>query len=481
MEFKAGNKSNPGAFISQRARNGGLMETRDGDDGNTQTLEPEVHKAVLAEVKKLGDNTKEISERLNQTVTELRKQIKDGETQLDAGTQEKVAKMAEDVLTKQEALESKATERMDSLELLVKKISRGGVSLTGDDAEEQFKQARDYRTQLLAAQKTLKPEGVLDADVNVEDYGQFIRAFKRHLRVNEKWITPDEQKYLSVGIDPDGGIVVPPYMSSQIVEKIFETDPIRQLANIQPIGSDMFEQLVDIGEAETTWENELVATDETDTPQFKKRTIPVFIQSARPRATQKLLEDAAINMEAWIANKVAARFARAEGAAFVTGTGINQPRGFLTYSAGSAWAQIEQVGSGDSIVTADGLITLYYYLLEEYAARCAWIMNRMTVLEVMLLKDKNDQYLWRPGLQEGQPSVLLGRPIRMATTMPVSAANALPIALADWQEAYTIVDRLGISVQRDPYTVKPFVEFYTRRRVGGDVMNFQAIKLQKNA
>jgi HK97 family phage major capsid protein len=132
-------------------------------------------------------------------------------------------------------------------------------------------------------------------------------------------------------------------------------------------------------------------------------------------------------------------------------------------------------------LTADGLIDVKFSLVEDYLTRGTWLANRLTVADIMQLKDGNGQYLWRAGLEPSQPSVLLGLPIRMSTTMPVVAANALSIALAEWSEAYMIVDRLGISVQRDPYTAKPMVEFYTRKRVGGDVINYEAIIIGKVA
>jgi HK97 family phage major capsid protein len=267
-------------------------------------------------------------------------------------------------------------------------------------------------------------------------------------------------------------------MSARIVEKIFQGDPFRQLCNVETIGTDALELTEDLDEAGDGWEGETVVGAETTTPQLKKKRIQVFNQYARPRATQKLLEDSSINIEQWLANKVGQKMLRTEGAAFVTGDGVARPRGFLTYANGTAYGQVEQVALGAAAtVTTDGLIDLEFSLMEEYLMRATWAMNRLTVASIMKLKDGDGQYIWRPGILAGQPSTLLGLPMRMSTTMPVVAANALSIAIADWNEFYTIVDRLGITVQRDPYTVKPFVEFYTRRRVGGDVVNYQAGKI----
>ena len=201
---------------------------------------------------------------------------------------------------------------------------------------------------------------------------------------------------------------------------------------------------------------------------------------AKPRATQQLLEDSAINIEQYIANKVAEKMGRYESAAFVTGDGVGKPRGFLTYDTGTDYGQIEQIDMGAAaVLTADGFIKIKYSLVEDYLNRGTWLMNRTTVRDAMLLKDGNGNYIWKPSIAVDAPSTILSLAVRMATSMPAVAANALSIVLADFNEAYTIVDRLGVTVQRDPYTVKPFVEFYTRKRVGGDVVNFQAMKIGK--
>jgi HK97 family phage major capsid protein len=197
-------------------------------------------------------------------------------------------------------------------------------------------------------------------------------------------------------------------------------------------------------------------------------------------ATQKLLEDSSINIENWIATKTGERFGRLEGAAFITGDGIGKPRGILTYANGTAWGQIEQVNMGAAAaLTADGFIDVKYRLREYYIERAsAWLMNRTTVAAAMKLKDGAGDYIWKPSLIASDPiSSILGIPVRMSTTMPAVAANALSVALGDWRSAYMIVDRLGITVQRDPYTSKPFVEFYIRKRCGADVLNFDALKI----
>lgn len=251
---------------------------------------------------------------------------------------------------------------------------------------------------------------------------------------------------------------------------------------METISSDTLDLLEDKDEAASGWTTETGAVSDTTTPQVGKRSIPVFEMYAQPKATQKLVDDAAIDIENWIAEKVADVFSRKENTAFISGNGVSQPRGLLTYAAGTGWGQIEQVNSGTSAaVTADGLIKVYYALKEDHATRATFLMNRSLVQAVRLLKDSTNQYIWQPGLAAGAPDTLMGVPVRMAADMPVAASGSLSVAVGDFKSAYLVVDRIGIRILRDPFTDKPFVKFYTTKRVGGDVVNFDAIKLLKLA
>jgi HK97 family phage major capsid protein len=454
-------------------------EFKDDPGGNpNSTREPETHAAVVEEIKRLGANTKEITDGLQRNLVELRKEFDKGKKDMDELTQNKISKLQEDIMTRQEALQKSVNERSDQLETLYRKLARGG-SQPGMDEREEFKNALMFHTEALSVRKALPKTGVPRDKVDMDAYRQYVDTFHKHLRVDERTdLSADEKRYLSVGIDPDGGILVPPEMSARIINFVREYDPIRQLATVERIGTDTLEIMEDLDEAGAGWEHELTAIAETSTPQWKKISIPVHGMAARPRATQKLLDDANTNVEAWLARKVADKFARLEGAAFVTGDGVGKPRGFLTYSNGTTFGTIEQVTAGDSVLNASQLIALFYTLLEPYRTRATFLMNRLSVMAIMQFKDTTNRPLWLPSLQQGQPSLFLGTPVREGTTMPIVASGALPIALGDMSQAYTVVDRAGISIQRDPYTVKPFVEFYTRRRVGGDVVNFQALKLQ---
>jgi HK97 family phage major capsid protein len=259
---------------------------------------------------------------------------------------------------------------------------------------------------------------------------------------------------------------------------------MRAYASIQVISSDALEGLYDLDEADSGWVGETSARTTTDTPQIGKWRIPVHELYANPKATQKLLDDASINMEAWLAAKVAEKFARDESTAFVSGNGINKPRGFLSYAAGTTIpGTIERIKTGTSSAFAadpnglDKLLDALYSLKAPYRANATWFMPRLVTALARKLQDSDGQFQWQPSSQAGQPATLLGYPVAAFEDFEALAANSLSMAVADMREAYQIVDRIGIRTLRDPYSAKPYVEFYTTKRVGGDVINFEAIKL----
>ncbi len=445
--------------------------------------ENEVVLEVQKAIKEFGATSKQNYDDLRVAHEEL-KGIVEAQNLDDPITKDHLAKLGDDITTRQDEMD-KATaaqvKRMDDIETAMKRTGPSGPEQK--DMDRLIKEAREFYVHCNASGDGVKYQQMKSHEVNMEEYQEYCKAFPDYLRVDEKGLTPEGAKSLQVGIDADGGYTVTPEMSNRIVTRVFESDPIRQLAGIMSISTGALEMLEDVDEADAEWEGERIATDETGTPKWKKKRIPVNIMSARPRATQTLLDDSGVNIESWLSNKVSDKFARTEGAAFVTGDGLGKPTGFGTYAdwttAGTfEYGKIERQNMGHATeFTTDGLIDVKYRMTEQYLDRGTWLTNRLNVRDIMKLKDGDGQYIWRAGLEAGAPSILLGLPIRMATTVATAGAGALAIYLADWKEAYLIVDRQGISVQRDPYTVKPFIEFYTRKRVGGDVVNFQAIKI----
>lgn len=322
-----------------------------------------------------------------------------------------------------------------------------------------------------------KMETSVDIVTHQKEFNTFLRKGDNNPEVKAK-LEELQEKTLFASSDPDGGYAIPMPAVNKVVELIRETSPMRQVCSIETIGGEEFKYLIDIEDLDAGWVAERSSRPNTTTPRLQQGSIPAHELYANPRATQKMLDDQGFNVEQWLNRKVADKFARVENTAFLLGTGVGQPRGLLRYPGGTSWGQIERIRTGlAAAISADSLIVLQNSLKSEYAGNARFMMRRQTLASVRLLKDNEGQYLWQPGLREGQSPTLLGDPIVRASDMPAVAADALPIAYGDFRETYTIVDRIAIRVLRDPYTNKPYVEFYTTKRTGGDVTNFDSMKL----
>jgi HK97 family phage major capsid protein len=444
---------------------------------------------VVAEVKReiaaFGGDVKQLKDSLNRDLAEVRRiaeEAKGRSPEFEA----KIAALTTAVGEKQAALEGAVTALKGRADQIETAMSRPGSDTGGGDkgGEELVKQAVEFYEAKAATTGNLKWRDRPTAKtVDLDGYKAWAGGgFETYLRAKDE--REVDVKALSVGSNPDGGYLIPTARSARIIQKVYETSPLRQLATVETIGTAALEVPIDTGEAGAGWVGEEEARPVTSTPQIGVQRIPVHEIYANPAVTQQFLEDAAINVENWLTNKIAEKFARMEATAFISGNGIKKPRGILTYDAGSAGARgtIQQYPSGNaSAVTADAIVALPFLLKAPYLANATWLMKRSAVQAAMLLKDGQGQYLWRPGLTAGVPSVLGGYPVMMADDMPAIAAGTLSIAFGDFRRAYTIVDRLGITTLRDPYTAKPFVLFYTRRRVGGDVTDFEAYVIMKIA
>ena len=390
----------------------------------------------------------------------------------DPLTEMKVNRLNAEITRAQDVADT-AKRRLDRIETAMSRAPSGPA--------DEYKEA-----QIFAAERKHHYNG----DVDMGTYRNYKSAFKHYLRKNNAGSGVDEIKALSAGSDPDGGYAVTPDMSGRIVSLIRETSPLRKVANVVTIGTDALEGVNDLNEATSGWVGETAARTETAAPQIGEWRIPVHEQYAEPRAPQKLWDDARFDVEGYLSLKIAERLARMENTAFITGNGVKKPRGFLTYAAGtpsaSAFSVIEQIPSGGTGAFAsedpgDALINLVYSLKAPYRERAVFMMRRSTLAEIRKLKDDQDNYLWQPDFQLRQGGTLLGFNVVEAEDMPAMAADSLSIAFGDFHAGYQIVDRQGIRILRDSYTAKPYVKFYTTKRVGGDVVNFEAIKLMKFA
>jgi len=297
-----------------------------------------------------------------------------------------------------------------------------------------------------------------------------------------------ESKALSVGASADGGYLVPDETERQIDRLLSVASPIRAIAGVQKISGNVYKKPFATSAASTGWVGETAARPQTTTPTLAELSFPAMEIYAMPSATQTILDDAAVDTEAWLADEVQIIFAEQESLAFVSGDGVSKPKGFLSYTnvanASWTWGNVGYLATGVSGAFAasnpsDALVNLIYTLKQGYRANANWVLNRNVQADIRKFKDANGLYLWQPSLQAGQPSTLLGYPVTESEDMPSLGTNSFSIAFGDFKRGYLVVDRLGIRVLRDPYTAKPYVLFYTTKRVGGGVQNFEAIKLLK--
>ncbi len=370
-------------------------------------------------------------------------------------------------------------ERIERIELANNRLAK-----TGGDPE-------DIGAEVKAFNLSRKASGKDGADLSAEDYRAYKGAFVEFMRKGAAPMQPEQIKALQAGVDSDGGYLLPPSTVGRIVTKVNETSAVRRLASVQLISTDALEGLYDRDEASCGWVGEVAARSDSTTPALGKYKIEAHEMYSQPKATQKLLDDAAVDIEQWLAMKVADKFARTEATAFVTGTGVGQPRGFASYTtaatadASRTWGQLEHVVSGAngafaSSSPADCLFTLIGAFKAPYLANAVWATTREVITAIRKLKEATtNAYMWQPGLQQGQPDRLLGYPIEIMADIAALATNSLSCFLGDFRSGYQIVDRMGIRVLRDPFTDKPYVKFYTTRRTGGAVLDFDAIKAIK--
>ena len=309
---------------------------------------------------------------------------------------------------------------------------------------------------------------------------EYSESFQAHMRRG------DVQAALNKGAAEDGGYTSPVEWDRTITDKLLIVSPMRALCSVQTVGGTGYKKLVNLRGTTSGWVGETDERPETETPKLKEQGYSWGELYANPSATQQMLDDGEIDIESWLAGEVDVEFAYQEGKAFVSGDGTKKPRGLLTYATGGTnlhpLGGIEVVLSGAAgAITGDGVLDLVYALPEAFTGNAKFAMNRNTMLKIRKLKDSDGNYLWQPSLQAGQPSTLAGYAIADIPDMPGVAANSLAVAFGDFKRAYKILDRVGVRVLRDPYTKKPYVMFYTTKRVGGGLENPECMKFMKIA
>jgi len=319
--------------------------------------------------------------------------------------------------------------------------------------------------------------------------GEHKGAFEAYMRTgDDRLIRALDTKAMSYGSGQDGGYLVPNETEAEIGKRLAELSPIRSIAAVRQVSAAVLKKPFSVSGPAVGWVAETASRPQTNTATLAELSFPTMELYAMPAATASLLEDTVVDLDQWISSEVEAAFAEQEGQAFVLGDGTNKPKGFLDYTkvaeASWVWGQIGYVATGVSGELpeddpSDILIDLVYALKSGYRQNANWVMNRKTQASIRKLKDADGNYLWQPPAAPGSRAMLMGFPLVEAEDMPDAAANTTPIAFGDFGRGYLIVDRTGVRVLRDPYSAKPYVLFYTTKRVGGGVQDFDAIKLLK--
>ncbi len=336
------------------------------------------------------------------------------------------------------------------------------------------KEVEDAHTKIASAQMGSGGNGPADKE--------YSDAFRAHFKKGEI------QASLNKGAADEGGYLAPVEWDRTITDKLVLVSPMRALANVQPVSGAGHTKLFNMGGTASGWVGETDARPQTNTGTFASLGFGWGEIYANPAATQQMLDDSATNLESWMAGEVDTEFSRQEGVGFWSGNGTNKPFGILTYVAGGAnaakhpFGAIKVVNSGAAAaISADGILDLIYDLPSAFTGNARFTMNRKTQGVVRKLKDGDGNYLWQPSYVAGQPATLAGFALTEVPDMPDVAANATPILFGDFKRTYTVFDRTGVRVLRDPFTAKPYVLFYTTKRVGGGVHNPEPMRALKVA
>lgn len=407
-------------------------------------------KAVKDAVQALGTTFEQFKAANDAAMAEIKKS---GAVSADTAT--KLVKIEED-LTKLDEIRN----RMDDIEAKAQKAGGFGGATEQEQLQTEYKQAFDGFIR----------KGIGDGSPELYDL---------------------ERRSLNITTPAEGGHAVPEELDRAIHDLMVDISPMRSLANVVQVGSSDYKKLVNLRGAASGWVGETTARPETAAPQFAEIAPPIGEIYANLYATQHMLDDAFFNVDQFILDNLAIEFEAQEGAAFITGNGVNKPKGFLDEATAATADGVRAFGTLQYVPTGvaggfaaapdggDALLDLIYSLKRGHRMGASFVMSKGTLAETRKLKNTDGSYLWRPGLEMGQPSTLLGYGITEMEDMPEIAADALAIAFGNWKAGYTIVDRIGTRFLRDPYSAKPYVTFYVTKRVGGKIIDSEAIKLLK--
>ena len=460
----------------------------------TVSMSPREQRGIIAvrAESKPGD-IKALMDELRATVSQFKTANDERLSQVEKGLEDAVT------VEKVDKINAEISSVQDKLDTAMKDLAHLQVGGAGVDPDAKAKAELQARM-FFAGKRGVEDERITEADI--EGYGAYAQAFPKFLRRGQTALnTMEIQAAMQVGSDPDGGYWVPTQMAANVIQRLFETSPMRQVADMISITTDSVEWPNDTNDATTGgWVGETETRSETATPEVGTQTIYVREQYAMPIVTQKLLDMSSIDVEGWLTTKIADKLSRTENTAFVSGTGVKQPRGFLDYKSGAvttddasrAWGALQYVPSGaaggfptvsgvPSATDADALMTIVSKINPAYRAGAVWMMSRAVEATIRKFKDGDGNYLIG-GLQSGATGFsLLGFPIVTAEDMPALAGDSFSVAFGNFGVGYQIVDGRGIRVLRDNLTTKGKVKFYTTKWTGGDVLNFDAIKLMKFA
>ncbi|MEO6014104.1 MAG: phage major capsid protein [Devosia sp.] len=360
---------------------------------------------------------------------------------------------------------------------------RGGTDALTEDKLGRLNQALDNAKSAIDRANLERARPRLEGGGRIEIGDEYKDAFSAYVKRGE-------EKALRIGSNPDGGYLVPSETDEAITRLMGALSPIRAIASIRQVSTAVYKKPVTKTGPAVGWVAETAARPETDHPVIDALSFPTAELYAMPAATAAFLDDAAVDVGQWIAEEVNAAFAQQEGTAFVSGNGTNKPKGFLAETpiaeASWEWGKLGYVATGAAGAFAasdasDVLVDLVYALKAGYRQNASWVMNRKTQGAIRKLKDDAGNYIWQPAASADGKATLMGFDLVEAEDMPNIAANSFSIAFGDFKRGYLIVDRQGVNVLRDPYSAKPYVLFYTTKRVGGGVQNYDAIKLLKFA